>query len=433
MAKNPKAKSARAAGTRAEWTVAIFMVGDSNLTSAMDRDLVELRSVGSSDDVNVLLSQQMTARSKTNFSFIPPGTVVKPSVPEKVGESEKDSLAERLGDFLNLLLTEKFSAHRYLVILWGHAGGFRFGQLNPRSDDDRLQLREMGKAFAAFSKKRDGKKLEILGFCACALSKAEFALELREEVAFLVSSQIGISTLMTWPFNDILQVIAASPRMSESALAGQIVRSFEDSYEPPPIALTALNLGQSAFLKTQVNDLAVAILDVMSPFKVGDLSRAELLTLQSSQELVPFVQGLAPERQLGFTFSLCVLQAFNQALDAFPYEHEDLVDFFDLCRRLVLQSNLIDEGEPVREKARAVLERGAQPFIAQNARSGPKLVALNGLSIVAPDFKDPDWAKEWQGGSTNGAGAWVWKQTRWPEMTMTLHAFAMALPPELRE
>jgi hypothetical protein len=97
MAKHPKAKSARAAGTRAEWTVAIFMVGDSNLTSAMDRDLVELRSVGSSDDVNVLLSQQMTARSKTNFSFIPPGTGRQAFSPGKGGRIGEGFAGGKIG------------------------------------------------------------------------------------------------------------------------------------------------------------------------------------------------------------------------------------------------------------------------------------------------------------------------------------------------
>ena len=427
-----KSKAPSATTTKKKsWTVAVFMVGDPDLRPAMSRDLVELESVGSSDQVNVVVAQQLTARSGTNFFELPLGSEGTPARRKKVGQSTDGALEDRLDEFLRFLLKD-YPADHYLLVMWGHAGGFGFGQLAPRSGDDLVQLHELADVLRAFRDKR-GKNLEILGFCACALSKAEFALELRDALDFLVSSQIGISTAMTWPFDSIVGRVVLSPKMTPQSLAAQIVRCFEESYEPPPIALTALDLQQSQHVKKHVNDVAEAILAVLAEFKRDALSLSDQQGLADAEQIERVIQALPPDQRQAFTFSLCVLSAFHKALDAFPYEHEELMDFFDFCRKLVEQTDLRDSGEKIRDRARDVLDRGAQAFVAQNARAGPKLAALNGLSIIAPDFKDENWEATWSANHGKSAKAWLWSETSWPRMTIEVHRFAMSIPPEFRE
>jgi hypothetical protein len=122
--------------------------------------------------------------------------------------------------------------------------------------------------------------------------------------------------------------------------------------------------------------------------------------------------------------NLLVLQAFKDALTAYPFNLESLVDFFDFCVRLVEQDGL---AEPVRHVARSVLNEGVQAFVARNARSGPKLAALNGLSILAPDFDDPNWletSKTLLAETNTTNKAWLYKTTRWVEMTRKVYQFA---------
>jgi Clostripain family len=376
------------------WGILVFMVGSPDLGPSIDRDLLELDRAGSNADVRVIVAVQKSARSATDFLEIQPlDSHSNPVKSKRIGRATKGDLDARLGAFL-AFVAANCPARQYALILWAHASGLGFGRLGPGSTEDLIRLGELTPLLRSFRELRpEQPKLEILGFCACALSKAEFALELRDEVEFLVSSQVGISTLMTWPFDLIVQRALKSPLVPPETFAGQIVQSFEESYEPPPVALTAVDLKRSDLVKTQVDNVAVSILKSFD--EAGDDGRLN---------------------------RLCVLNAFRKALAAYPFELEPLVDFYDFCARLVDQDAL---AESVRQQARLVLNRGVRSVIVRNARSGPKLGTLNGLSILAPDFDDPDWLETYERCSPKAANAaWLWQSTRWVDMTKVVYEFA---------
>lgn len=377
------------------WTVMVFMVGDPELQSSIDRDLMELGRAGSSSDVSVVVAVQRTSDQLMQWFEIAPRSDAGPRLnplPECPAAPQGD-LDEKLDAFLHFVATDpRFQAQHHLLTLWGHASGLGFGGLGPGSAEDIVRLDELSQSLRQFRRERDGSKLDILGFCACAVSKAEFALELQDEVAFLVSSQVGISTLMTWPFDRIVQRALTSPGVEPQAMASQIVRCFEESYEPPPVALTALDLGQSEPLGKHVDGVSKAILTALDK----------------------------PDEE-GLLNALCVLRAFQHAEDAYPFEIESLVDFFDFCTKLVEEHDL---DEQVRDRARSVLNEGARAFVVENARSGPKMAALNGLSILAPDFDDPKWGAVCDKCAPE-SGARLWKSTTWAKMARRIHEFAM--------
>jgi cysteine peptidase C11 family protein len=376
----------------------VFMVGGAELGPAIGRDQIELERVGSSADVNVITAVQKSSRSNTEWLEIQPlDADSKPTKSKKAGQSTTGDLNTRLQEFLEFV-AKNYKAKNYALILWGHASGLGFGRLGPGSSEDLIRLTELSGLIRGFREAREShEKLEILGFCACALSKAEFALELRDDVDFLVSSQIGISTLMTWPFDQVVQRVLMSPSVPPETLATHIVRCFEESYEPPPVALTALDLKKSEELKTHVDELSIAILAALGE------------------------QGVP-----GRLNNLSVLHAFRKALEAYPYDLESLVDFFDFSAKLVEEDAL---EESVRDRARAILDQGARSFVVNNARSGPKLAALNGLSILAPDFDDPDWLETLERCSPKaGQMAWLWNSTHWIPMARTVYEFAVANP-----
>jgi hypothetical protein len=371
------------------WTILVFMVGDAELQVSANRDVLELERAGSSDDVNVVVALQETGRHDTVWIEIPPRSD-SPEPRNIIGRTKTGDLNARLDAFLEFVVAEpRFAARHYLLVLWGHASGLGFGRLAGDSGDD-IRVNELATSLSVLRKARGDKKLEILGFCACALSKAEFALELRREVDYLVSSQVGISTLMTWPFDRLVQRALLTPTIEPGAFASQIVRVFEESYEPPPVALTALDLRQSDLLGKQVHAVSEAILKALD----------------------------RPDDE-GLLNSLCVLRAFRNAQAAYPFELESLVDFFDFCGKLIEE---VDLNGDVRQTARDVLDDGVREFVVENTRSGPKMAALNGLSIIAPDFDDPEWAKVLERAKTD---ALLWTNTDWGKMTLRVHAFAM--------
>jgi hypothetical protein len=374
------------------WTIAVFMVGGPELESSIDRDVLELERAGSSDSVNVIAAVQRSGRAHTTYlQVMPRGDEGQPQKSKKIGRSTVGDLNTRLNKFL-AFVARRYKSQHYSLIFWGHASGLGFGRLGSGSQEDLIRLKAFVESLRKFRESRaDAQKLEILGFCACALSKAEFAIELREEVDFLVSSQVGISTLMTWPFDRIVQRVVMSPQVAPGTFASQIVQCFEESYEPPPIALTALHLQKSEEVGRQVDAIAKSILKAIDQPKVP-----------------------------GRVNNLSVLSAFQRAISAYPYELEPLIDFFDFCRKLVEEEAL---EELVRAEAREVLDKGARAFVVCNARSGPKLGALNGLSILAPDLKDPNWVATW-----TASHAWLWTNTQWAEVTRRVHRFAFDNP-----
>jgi hypothetical protein len=371
----------------------VFMVGGPELGPALDRDRLELERAGSSSDVNVIVAIQKNSRSDTDWLEVQPldqqGRAVKS---KEVGQSKDGDLTTRLREFLKFVATTYKSEH-YALILWAHASGLGFGRLGPGSSEDLIRLGELQLLIQTFRENRDaGEKLEILGFSACALSKAEFALELRDDVDFLVSSQVGISTLMTWPFDRVVQRALMSPAVPPATFANHMVRCFEESYEPAPVALTALDLSKSEDVKRFVDGISVAILEAF------DSSRDDARLNK-----------------------LCVLHAFRRAIGDYPYDLEPLVDFFDFCGKLVDEEHL---AESVRARARNILDKGARSFVLNNARAGPKLAALNGFSIVAPDFDDPRFLERVQKDAAAQKAAWVWRETHWVQMAVEVFRFA---------
>jgi hypothetical protein len=376
------------------WTIMVFMVGGPELGPALDRDRLELERAGSSSDVNVIVAIQKSSRSDTDWFEVQPldanGHAVKS---KKVGQTERGDLTARLGAFLEFV-AKTYKSRHYALILWAHASGLGFGRLGPGSSEDLIRLGELRLLVRAFREKREsGKKLDILGFSACALSKAEFALELREDVDFLVSSQVGISTLMTWPFDRVVQRALMSPAVQPATFANHMVRCYEESYEPAPVALTALDLNKSDDIRAFVDEISVAIIDAFAVPHDADVRLSKL----------------------------CVLHAFRRAISDYPYDLEPLVDFFDFCTKLVEEEHL---AESVRERARKILDEGARSFVLNNARAGPKLAALNGFSIVAPDFDDPKFLERVQKDSAAQEAAWVWRETHWVQMAIAVFRFA---------
>lgn len=378
------------------WTVLLFMVGDSELRPSIARDILELERAGSSDEVNVVAAVQLTSRSDCEWLEIQPKDEEgRPTKAVRVGRSTAADLDGRLSEFLENA-GKKYPADHYLLMMWGHASGLGFGRFAPGAKEDLIRLGQLAGSLNSLRAARPGRpKLEILGFCACAVSKAEYAIELRDAVDFLVSSQIGISTLMTWPFDSIVRRVLMSPTVQPGTLACQIVQAFERSYEPPPVALTALALRSSDGLSRQVDKIAKSILKALN------------------------ARGIQ-----GRLNNLCVLEAFRKALAAYPFDVEPLVDFFDFCARLVDEEGLQTS---VRRQARGVLDRGARSFVVQNARSGPKFGALNGLAILAPVFEDPDFGAILDRCSDKSASsARLWRKTSWAEMVRKVQEFAAA-------
>jgi Clostripain family. len=119
----------------ARWTYMVYMAGDNNLSTAGDEDLKEMRQVGSSPNVNVLVQFDNAGNKGTRRYRIQRGGINEKV--EELGEMDSgDPIV--LEDFIAWSY-DNYPAERYALILWNHGGGWE------PSDLDRLAKYERTK------------------------------------------------------------------------------------------------------------------------------------------------------------------------------------------------------------------------------------------------------------------------------------------------
>lgn len=324
-----------------------FMTSDVGLDAFAHVDIAEMEKVGSRPGrLNVLVQ------------FAPRGT--NPPRRYVIHEGRREAVwttrrARRnpgrpgvLSDFLEWAV-ETHPAERYALILWGHAYGLGFG----RARDNALTLYELADVLKGF-KARIGRKLDILGFDACAMGKLETAYQFKDTASYLVASQTAIP-LSGWPYQQILDVIAQRASMGARACAAAMVKAFVESYRPPAVTLTATDLSAGPAVAHALDRVARAVKAVAR--RPADEAR--------------------------------VLRAFRSATAG---AESSLVDVVDLCRRLSLLKipELSGAVATLRTVVRAaVVRHGSMDFSAVDA---PPLAGMNGGGVYAPPAVD---RQEW--------------------------------------
>ena len=260
--------------SKADWTFMVYMAGDNNLSSAGDADLVEMRRVGSSDRVNVLVEFDNAGNHGTRRIRITKDGVDE--TVESLGETDSGS-PEVLSDFISWA-AGNYPADRYALILWNHGGGWEpaevdriarsvaspgyngrelaersssslgrvmfrsslqeiFSLAGPTeraicSDDGSghsLDTIELGNVIAAGAE-TIGQPFDLLGMDACLMSNLEVAYQVRNHVRYVVASEEN-EPGEGWPYDRILGRLVAEPGIATSELANNIVTDYIDWYK----------------------------------------------------------------------------------------------------------------------------------------------------------------------------------------------------------
>jgi hypothetical protein len=194
------------------WTWLVYMAGDNNLQGAGSTDLAEMKRVGSTDDVNVIVQFDTKANKTTRY---------------RVEKNKLKTLAIDCG------------SHDYL---------------------DNQELR------AAVTKALPGgRKLDIFACDACLMNMLEIAYEMQDTARFMVGSE-ETEPGAGWPYAAILKPLVAKPAMTPADLAKLIVVEYRKSFQRTGDAVTqsALDLGRVSVAAAAVNGLADLLLADLS-------------------------------------------------------------------------------------------------------------------------------------------------------------------------
>jgi hypothetical protein len=403
MPKAKRAKTATAARRRAvskPWTVLVWIAGDNDLDEFGLSDIAEMKKVGSTADVDIVVQFDRMGNGKTARYHVKKGTRLAADVVEMLGETNTGDPAVAI-DFFTWGMRE-YPSDKVLAVIWNHGSGIdetdvyaraasqglaverhappRRGVV-PRSQARRIASSRMrralfsttvdaalgSKAIAYDDTSRDfldnaelkrvlaevvkqaGRPIDVLGLDACLMNMVEVAYQLRGLVGHIVASE-EVEPGDGWPYDTVMEALAAKPGASGLQVARTIVDRYLKSYT------AADGVTDSALDVSQVTALAQAV-DTLAATAIG--------YLESDADYAAFGKAVKTAQR---------------------FQMRDFVDLGDLCRQIAARTPRAD----LRLAAEDVLARlgGAAPFVVAEGHKGRDLKNATGTAIYFPVVGD---------------------------------------------
>ena len=267
-----------------DWTALVYMAADNDLAQWADSDLVEMESIGSNDDVTILVqvdkpyigARRLLIGNGTSYEL------------QDLGITDMCDW-QTLSDFLEWgILT--YPADKYFVILWDHGTGWT---LMPRrsfgsdwSSGNQLSISngDFKKAIST-AYNYTGEKINLLAFDACLMQQIEVAFEIRDYAKIFLATQT-ICPIQGFRYDIIFEELCTSPGINEIELAKSIVDINVENYtDIQPVVYSAINLEKLNKLK-ECSSILISSLVKNSP-------NQSIIDLRENVQTIP-AMGLIP-------------------------------------------------------------------------------------------------------------------------------------------
>jgi len=298
----------------AKWTFMVYLDGDNNLERDGIDDVNEMETVGSTQDVNiVVLFDRAEGYTASNGDW----------TTGRVALIRKDNDRGRMSSFDTDLNTthdwgeldmghpktltrfirygiKTYPAEKYALILWNHGGGWRDLQLMDAASrglpvdqpgfrydpDEHVRLRMLMGSQMSIQHGREicsddsshnvlytrevrgalekiPQPLHLIGMDACLMSMVEVAYELRDQGEVLVGSQ-ETEPAFGWPYHILLPPLVKNPDMDAADLGRVIVRAYKKfcdgrSFSRNPPTQSAIRLSEMNAVADAVNRFVSAV------------------------------------------------------------------------------------------------------------------------------------------------------------------------------
>jgi hypothetical protein len=288
---------------KAKWTFMVYLAGDNNLSSAADIDLKEMRTVGSTTNVNIIAQVDRAAGlGSMRYCVQCDG---KEEETESLGQMDSGD-PKTLTDFISWT-AEKYPAERYALILWNHGGGWEPSEMDhiakeagtpnysPREATERsatplartLFRTSLKRIFSLSSPaeraicsddgsghsldtielghvldegvKTLGQPLDLLGMDACLMSNLEVAYQVQKYAKYMVASEENEPN-NGWPYDVVMRKLTEDVDLPTTQLAEHIVHAYIKSYVDinykGPVTQAACDLSRIADVADPLDKLA---------------------------------------------------------------------------------------------------------------------------------------------------------------------------------
>ena len=244
-----------------EWTFMVYLDADNNLESAGIDDFLEMATVGSSSDINIVVQMDRHGGHDNTYGdwtgtrrfLINSGDAPNAPPLADLGEQNMGD-PDTLQGFVEWAV-QTYPAQRYALSIWNHGGGWRY--LVERrltrarqdvaaaavafrtvawddTDGDELYMSEVQSALEAAKQRLEERsttavKLDVVGFDACLMGMIEIDYALRNVADYVVGSE-WVEPGDGWPYDTILTELSNTPSFDGSDLSAVIVTQYGLSY-----------------------------------------------------------------------------------------------------------------------------------------------------------------------------------------------------------
>ena len=289
----------------AKWTIMVYMDGDNDLEEYAIDDFLEMASVGSTQDVNVVVLFDRVEGYDDSYGdwttakifYIEKGIIPDANNASDDWDEVNMGDPQTLIDFVNWSVNN-YSAEHYALILWNHGSGWKF-RLPPTkgvcwdytNSNDYLNSSELQYALAQI-KSKVGRDLDIIGFDACLMGMEEidYLINASMPSAIRVGSE-EVEPPDGWPYDMILRNLTAE--MTPEELAIEIVNDYYNYYSGSYQKFTLSAVYVNNTIDEAINDFAQAVENcedyctvANARYEVEEFSYPEYIDLYNFAELV---------------------------------------------------------------------------------------------------------------------------------------------------
>ena len=216
-----------------QWTVMVYLDADNNLEEFGIGDFVEMATVGSTPNVNVVVQFDRSAGNDQSYGdwtdakrfYVTQGmTPIEANQVSTLGEVNMAD-PQTLTDFLNWSVAN-YPAEKYILVLWDHGAGWE-GIISDDSGGGLMDTPGLRSALAAFTALQ-GVRLDIVAFDACRMM-LETVYELRSVADYFVGSQMDVPD-RGFPYERLLKNLTSNPWMAPGTAAEVLVDCYVDFY-----------------------------------------------------------------------------------------------------------------------------------------------------------------------------------------------------------
>lgn len=294
--------SGGSAQTEQEWTVMVYMANDVPEVLPWEDDINEMERAPANSGVHIVAlvddyySPETFVLEIEHDARIIDDTIVslELDVTDPVLGGDANTASSAVLEAFMSFSAEKHPADKYVLVLWGHGGGW-YG-LCP-DGTDMLTIPELSAALAGF-KESIGRNIDMVVIDACDEATVEVMYELRKSVDIFIASETSVPD-EGLPYDSVLTTLSLNPDLRPEELSAMIVDAYTEwaAYGSAfSTAMVALNLGMADELVGRLSTLAVTVAryDNLYASEFDDaLDASESYSLFSTVDLGDFLLELS--------------------------------------------------------------------------------------------------------------------------------------------